>query len=1021
MGLWARIVNKYANWGNWHARAVDAYQKGQTGWGNWFTGLDALSYASGNTPIIKDFVINATDWFDVGTSWGTKFTSLGQMAFDTVMLAPDLFYKGVSNVFRVPHYAVKLSFAKTLPLFSFQPIKTAASAKILLPGSRVFNIVSKSFKAPVSKILGVIGYAKSFFDIGRYLSQNNQFYNSLLNIENLMKSNVGGVLFDQSAEVLTDLEEITGAYWDEEMGQLVLVGKKNGKTEELFLPRMDKDHLAVAMRAVFTNDNIGVSIDPPPGYEESGEFPPDKAKMPVRYLGNTQGTLFGAIMFEADRLLKNLSMGKDNETEKEVTSQVAGFRNELDLSITHKTDKSHAWTRMWFVIEDMRLCLEVKETSDRNALVFGKATLKVKAEYLNKEKNQGTNPAAEQFAKHFTLHFDEFAKEYPILERLKEIAKIAAIAKYLKDSGKPVDLSFLDDYEFIKVKTPETTPGIISSKTWPVAGGTHTHFLYGGVDFDFEYKPARDDGEARRLREFAQKSKPCGTTLRWDFQSNGKVKRALAVPLARRNGNFTTTHTDLSFPSSNGLRLELLRFYDSFNTRPTLFGYGWDLIPYKLLILKRETKTKLQKPTLFLIDKRAHKTHKYTFVKDKNAYFLVKEESKGEGRETLFTYDPQNFVRENPEGGFSWESGRTFYNFDSQGILVSVGGKNNAKVNYTYQNNQLVKISDNSGRSICLTYDQQNRIKQATLSDQRVIDYIYDIYGDLIKVLDNGKEVISYTYDDNHRLIKIKDNYGKIVLRNCYDPLGRVVKKERDLVADNGRLITRIYDDNHHLIKEEDKEGNNISYEYDRHNNLVKTTINDRWRRKTILEHDAAERVKKVINPLGHSVRFNYDTPGNLTSITDAKGHTQTFKYDNNGNLILFRDALGNEWKQEFDELSRLKKITDPLGQTVSLTYKDNRVVSIETQEGKIRYEYDREGNVAKINDSNSNFVKLTYDSNNNLIRIKDSFGRVIKYTYDSAGNLASITGPQGNNTYYECNQLDRSLKISTKMRRTLA
>jgi YD repeat-containing protein len=157
-----------------------------------------------------------------------------------------------------------------------------------------------------------------------------------------------------------------------------------------------------------------------------------------------------------------------------------------------------------------------------------------------------------------------------------------------------------------------------------------------------------------------------------------------------------------------------------------------------------------------------------------------------------------------------------------------------------------------------------------------------------------------------------------------------------------------------------------ITYEYDKANYLAKTILTDRRNRTTVFEHDREERLRRITNPLGHSVRFTHDISGNLTSVIDPNGNTRSFKYDGNGNPILIRDAMGNEWKQEFDELSRLTSITDPIGRTASLTYEGDKLVSVKTPEGVIRYEYDKRGNITKITDVNDNSIEFTPRLDNN-------------------------------------------------------
>ncbi len=807
--------------------------------------------------------------------------------------------------------------------------------------------------------------------------------NPLRDSLNAVQSHVGGVLFDKAAEVLTDLEGITGAYWDDKLGQIVLFGKQNEKMEEWFLPKMDKDHLAVAIKAVFSGDNLGVSIDPPPSYLESGEFPPDGTEMLVRYLGNTKDTLFGAIMFEADRLLKNLSMGIDNECREEMSAQVQGFQNELDLSLKYGTEKKRPWHRMWFVIEKMRVEMPVKETSDRNALTFGKATLKVKAEYLSQEKNPGADPIAKRFAEHFTSHFDEFAKEFPILERLRELAKISAVVKWLKNTGKPIDLSFLNDYEFIKVPTPEETPGITASKskTWQSGNTTHTqtYSLYGGVDFDFQFQAIEDDGEALALKKASQESKPCETALSWDFETNGKIQKALAMPLSKTNGNFTTVHIDFSLSSTDGTSLEFARYYDSLNIKPSIFGYGWaPNIPYELFVLNPQ---KNGSP-LLIIDKSNGRSHKFIFVEDSQAYYLVKEEKEEQGQ-TYFSYDPQNFIKKNSENVFVWQSqeGLT-YSFDYDGKLISKLDVNNHKLDYVYEDNKLVKILDSKGKTISLIYDDKNRVRQVIAPGQTTIDYFYDCRGDLIRVSDNKGNIKNYVYDDEHRLIKHQDGKGRTIFRNSYDPLGRIVDKRSDKVTIDGKnIITRTYDDNHQLIQEKDQEGNTVVYEYDKNRNMTRSVINDTRGRKVTIDYDRQERISRIANPMGNSLSFTYDTKGNINSVAYPNGHSEQLKYDGNNNPISLRDAMGNEWRQEFDHLSRLKSFIDPLGNKMELNYtKDNLIESIISPHGTTQYKYDNMNRLIKIIDPNGNSTEFSYDSKGKLTMIKDALGGQFKY-----------------------------------------
>ncbi len=807
---------------------------------------------------------------------------------------------------------------------------------------------------------------------------------------------VGGVLFNKAASVLTEIEEISGAYWDEKVGQLVILGKANGGVQEQYLPRMDKDHLAVALRAVFSDDNLGVSIDPPPSYLQGGDFPPDGTMMQVRYLGATEGTLFGTILFEADRLLKILSTGKDNETRVAVTSNVRGFQNELDLQMDVGATCKSAWHRMWFVIDNMEIDLRVKETSDRNAISFGKALIKIKAEYLSKDKGLGANAAAERFVEHFTMHYNEFAQEYPVLERLRELAKISAIAKWLRNSGKPLDLSFLHDYEIKKVPTFSETPGIRvrKSKTWQQGNitNTQTYMLFGGVDFDFKYRTTTDDGEAFALKKMCQGSKPTETSTSWIFQSHGKPQRALTIDGPKGNG-FMTRHVDLSIPFSGPLKLQIERFYNSAFTKPSAFGNSWTLYsPCRIFVLNPH---KPDSP-LLLINTTSGLSQKYYYVEAENAYHLINGE-KIEHNRVSFTYDPNKFIKRDSNGVMTLMFNNDItYKYDVCGRLIGefTGGKG---ITYTYQNDLLVELSCSTGQ-IELIYDKNRRIREVVAKDFKSITYDYDPAGNLARVSDTSGGTITYLYDNNQRLVQTICPGKVSIHRVSYDSIGRVVRRNTDEIVDSaGKRIVRTYDSLFRLIKEEDREGNCVSHVYDKGHRLISTVLNDALGNKAIFEYDELERIRKVTDPMGNVLGFNYDPCGNIVSLFDESGESLSIEYDANSNPTVISGTGGIQLQMKFDDSSHLVDLIDSTGQLVNFSYDGDKITEIGTIEGTTYFDYDKRGNLTKVTDPMANTTEYFYDIQGRIIKVKDAAKNMISYQYSVSGDLHSLKDDKGN------------------------
>lgn len=97
--------------------------------------------------------------------------------------------------------------------------------------------------------------------------------------------------------------------------------------------------------------------------------------------------------------------------------------------------------RFWIQIESIE-CKRVEDCGDAGTTKyeFGNVTAKVNTHILtrgldgkfkDKEEQEILDSAEHQFARAFTKHYDEIGKYFPILLRLKELAKIAAIRKKL--------------------------------------------------------------------------------------------------------------------------------------------------------------------------------------------------------------------------------------------------------------------------------------------------------------------------------------------------------------------------------------------------------------------------------------------------------------------------------------------------------------------------------------------------------------------------------------------------------------
>lgn len=798
---------------------------------------------------------------------------------------------------------------------------------------------------------------------------------------------VGGVLFDQAAEVVTDLEEIGGAYWDETLGQLVLVGRKRGGEERRLLPRLDKDHLAVAIRAAFAGEDPGVSIDPPPGYMESGVFPPSGMHMPVRYLGGTRNTLFGAILFEADRLLKNLSMGIDNVTGKPVSSCVSGFQNELELHFAMGGESSNSWNRMWFMIEEMRIELDVRETADRGALHFGRARMKVKAEFLCKEGEEkpGADPVAEHFTQHFTLHFDDFAAEFPVLGRLRELAKVAAVAKWLRQSGKPVDLACLGEYRIAEVPTPDTTPGIVARASRSERQGTVTHTrtfsLYGGVDFHFAFDTAPDDGRAAALREESQRARPAEDEEKWSLLGKEAPALALAMPLQAEGGVFRTVHDD--WRASDGVVFG--RRYHSRRRSTAGFGGGWEFaLPFALTWLgdRRD-----ENGILLLYDGATDETTRYVSVPEEGASFPLQCERNEEGRRVL-VYTPTRPLRRLDDGTFSLEiaAGETCaFTADGRPSAVTTAA---GTTRYIHRDGRLCEVLFPAGERLGIEYDADGRPARLTAAGGETVVYTYDVHGRLLRVEDRSGCRFRYAYDEADRLIKARDAGGRVLFRHVYDRLGRPVRaRTGERVTPSGLALRHTFGE-HGPTAIEDGRGNRLEYGYDAAGNLTGAVWRDPLGRETRVEYNGDERPAVLVDALGGNWRFAYDDVGRLSDAVDPVGRRRRFAYTAAHRVKLAEDADGRSWQAEYDERNRLTALTAPGGDRLSVSH-DESQLRLGDGRGENRCLLDEKGRLRRLIDANGNATEFFYDEDGRPVRVRNAEGQ--EFALSETGGITAV------------------------------
>jgi len=868
---------------------------------------------------------------------------------------------------------------------------------------------------------------------------------------------VGGVLLEGAAEVLVDLNDITGVAYDPATGQLILLGRQDRS-----LPPMSLDDLAVAIRAAYEPvgekdgallfESPGVSIDPLDPWRPDVHHP----EMAVTYLGHTEGTAFGQVLFEADRYLKVLGHGEDNLTDQPVEPGVPGYQSMLELWQTYPQNPAcPRWHRKWFFINQVRL----KETADGRAMVFDESINPIRLEarfvrWVNGEKVNVdcSDPAVEAFVGHVNEHYGEYAQAEPSLLKLQQLARVAAVVQWIQENEIPLDTTWLGRYQIQAVDTPTRTRAITT--TLDVDGGQRS--LYGGVDFDLEkdvnlfVEP--DDGRAARLSQAVLAARPDDVTLAWEVEVEGEPYRAVALTLAPIpiEGGYSIRQTDLTAPAASGQSLALTRSYNSLDPLPGPLGHGWLPAPFALY----DRRSLQGGDTGGGYDIYAQLVSadgvRVTFdVKElwepDPAVGLVSPPTTG-GRGYLgIAYE----VQDGQPRYRVWRQDRSQLLFDAGGRLVALVDRDGNQISYRYDAKGRLGAIVGPGEqgSIHLEYDAQGHVGRAVASTGREAAYRYDDAADLVEATLPGGRTLTYSYDATHRLTSVSLN-GVTVLQNRYDELGRLVEQ----VDGDGYSTTAAYDrrsgqaiwagpagGSFHQTSDADGPpltstdplGHTTTYAYNDRGNLASVT--DPRGNTTYLEYDERNRPIAWINALGQqykvlrgfmdqdgneyalapdgtAVSFTYDAQRRLMAIEE--GYTQ-FEHTAEGISTVSDPALVRQTAFQYDSAGRLagyqrfgldqsgEEIT--VGPAVEFSYDDLGKVTAIQVGGQLaqQREYDALGRLTGISDPLGHQLDLTYDDAHRLTAVTGATG-LVRYTYDDLGRVAQVVGPMGQTTGYE-------------------
>jgi YD repeat-containing protein len=291
----------------------------------------------------------------------------------------------------------------------------------------------------------------------------------------------------------------------------------------------------------------------------------------------------------------------------------------------------------------------------------------------------------------------------------------------------------------------------------------------------------------------------------------------------------------------------------------------------------------------------------------------------------------------------------------------------------------------------------------AVTADTGVVQFVYDVAGQLIQSIDAFNNATSYTYDGLGRRLTSTDALQNVVLRTYDDAGNRVVTRRAD-----GVTSTSVYDKAGQLISTAQAEAGGAvvgtsSYLYDTRGHLRNAT--DPNGNRSYLLYDDAGRKVADITAAGSMTEYRYDADNNLlqtivyatpvvpaalAALVDGSGKPKIVTLETAGVRPVTSSADQREWRL-YDNSNRLLKTVDALGAVTDYSY-DGASRAIQSVKRATPVDVavfaanPVAANASPAASTADRITRNAYDKDGLLRYTLDAEGYITEFRYDAAG-----------------------------------
>ncbi|MBI4022723.1 hypothetical protein HY375_00985, partial [Candidatus Berkelbacteria bacterium] len=279
-------------------------------------------------------------------------------------------------------------------------------------------------------------------------------------------------------------------------------------------------------------------------------------------------------------------------------------------------------------------------------------------------------------------------------------------------------------------------------------------------------------------------------------------------------------------------------------------------------------------------------------------------------------------------------------------------------------NGRLTGVTDGLGHRTAVQYNTSGDVSAVADPLGAVSRFEYNGSGQPQTVIQPGTTGrVEYAYRPESQLLERIQYDSGLEVRYGYDEFDRITSLA------NGNEIVR--------------------YEFDERTDLPKKVTNPAGRALTY-QFDDLRRLVKVTSDDGHFIEYHYTDKGQLASITSSGlGELVRFTYDDQGQLISEQRKDSVTTTYQYTSLGFVERVT--------------RVGAGDKVLDEERYTYDTSGRLVAIHSLNQGTTTLRRDALGQLTGGSFSSGKTIEYEYDAVGNRVSQV-IDGQRTMYSTN-----------------